>query len=305
MLSIVLRDHPEARGPTPRATPERMTMGPLAGRTALVSGCARARGFGRAIARRLAQAGADLLLTDVSPRGLRVVESKPDGEETGLDRAVEEIQRMGRRASYAIADVRSLQSVNEAVDKALKTFGRLDILVNNAAAPPGADRVPFVELPEDAWDTVIDTNLKGPFLLTRAAATVMLRQGVGGRIINIASTTGKIPYARMAAYSASKAGLLGLSRAMALELAPAKITVNAVCPGVADTDRIDYIGRLPDGSFDPELRRKRLVERAAAIPLGRVATPEDVASVVAFLASDEAAYLTGEFINIAGGYVMD
>jgi 3-oxoacyl-[acyl-carrier protein] reductase len=305
MLSIVHRDHLEARGTTPRATPERMTMGPLAGRTALVSGCARARGFGRAIARRLAQAGADLLLTDVSPRGLRVVESKPDGEETGLDRAVEEIQRMGRRASYAIADVRSLQSVNEAVDKALKTFGRLDILVNNAAAPPGADRVPFVELPEDAWDTVIDTNLKGPFLLTRAAATVMLRQGVGGRIINIASTTGKIPYARMAAYSASKAGLLGLSRAMALELAPAKITVNAVCPGVADTDRIDYIGRLPDGSFDPELRRKRLAERAAAIPLGRVATPEDVASVVAFLASDEAAYLTGEFINIAGGYVMD
>ena len=287
------------------ASPERMTRGPLAGKTALVSGCARARGFGRAIARRLAQAGADLLLTDVSPSGMRVVESKPDGEDTGLDRAVEEIQRMGRRASYAIADVRSRESVNAAVDQALETFGRLDILVNNAAAAPGADRVPFVELAEDAWDTVIDTNLKGPFLLTRAAAAVMLRQGVGGRIINIASITGKIPYARMAAYSASKAGLLGLSRAMALELAPAKITVNAVCPGVADTDRIDYVGRLPDGSFDPALRTKRLAERGAAIPLGRVATPEDVAAVVAFLASDDAAYLTGEFINIAGGYVMD
>lgn len=284
---------------------EGMTMGPLTGKIALVSGCARAHGFGRAIARRLAQAGADLLLTDVSPSGLKVVESKPDCEETGLDRAVDEIQRMGRRASYVIADVRSIGSVNEAVDKALRTFGRLDILVNNAAAAPGADRVPFVELPEDAWDTVIDTNLKGPFLLTRAAAAVMLRQGVGGRIINIASTTGKIPYARMAAYSASKAGLLGLSRAMALELAPAKITVNAVCPGVADTDRIDYVGRLPDGSFSAELRAKRLGERAATIPLGRVATPEDVAAVVAFLASDDAGYLTGEFINIAGGYVMD
>lgn len=284
---------------------EGMTMGPLTGKIALVSGCARAHGFGRAIARRLAQAGADLLLTDVSPSGLKVVESKPDCEETGLDRAVDEIQRMGRRASYVIADVRSIESVNEAVDKALRTFGRLDILVNNAAAAPGADRVPFVELPEDAWDTVIDTNLKGPFLLTRAAAAVMLRQGVGGRIINIASTTGKIPYARMAAYSASKAGLLGLSRAMALELAPAKITVNAVCPGVADTDRIDYVGRLPDGSFSAELRAKRLGERAATIPLGRVATPEDVAAVVAFLASDDAGYLTGEFINIAGGYVMD
>lgn len=280
-------------------------MGPLTGKIALVSGCARAHGFGRAIARRLARAGADLVLTDVSPGGLKVVESKPDCEETGLDRAVDEIQQMGRRASSVIADVRSPASVNEAVEEALKTFGRLDILVNNAAAAPGADRVPFVELPEDAWDTVIDTNLKGPFLLTRVAAAVMLRQGVGGRIINIASTTGKIPYARMAAYSASKAGLLGLSRAMALELAPARITVNAVCPGVADTDRIDYVGRLPDGSFDAELRAKRLGERAAAIPLGRVATPEDVAAVVAFLASEDAAYLTGEFINVAGGYVMD
>lgn len=284
---------------------ERMTRGPLTGKVALVTGCARARGFGRAIARRLAQAGADLLLSDVSPSGLRVVESKPDCEDTGLERAVEELQGMGCRASAAIADVTSSDSVNAVVDSALKIFGRLDILVNNAAAAPGADRVPFVDLPEDAWDNVIDTNLKGPFLLTRAAATVMLRQGTGGRIINIASTTGKIPYARMAAYSASKAGLLGLSRAMALELAPAKITVNAVCPGVSDTDRIDYLGRRADGSFDSELRTTRLAERAASIPLGRVATPEDVAAVVAFLASDEAEYLTGEFINIAGGYVMD
>ncbi|MBC7974329.1 MAG: SDR family oxidoreductase [Myxococcales bacterium] len=284
---------------------QRMAIGPLTGKVALVSGCARARGFGRAIARRLAQAGADLVMTDVSPGGLRVVESKPDSEQDGLDSAVEEIQRMGRRASAAIADVRSVDGVNAVVEQALKTFDRLDILVNNAAAAPGADRVPFVELSEDAWDTVIDTNLKGPFLLTRAAATVMLRQGVGGRIINVASTTGKIPYAKMAAYSASKAGLLGLSRAMALELAPAQITVNAVCPGVADTDRIDYVGIGADGMYDPELRTKRLAARGAGIPLGRVATSEDVAAVVAFLASDDAQYLTGEFINIAGGYVMD
>lgn len=282
-----------------------MTNGPLAGKTALVSGCARARGFGRAIARRLAEAGADLLLTDVSASGLEVVESELDGAETGLDHAVDEIRRMGRRAGFAIADVRSRDSVDAAVDMALETFGRLDILVNNAAAPPGADRVPLVELSEEAWDVVLDTNLKGAFLLTRAAATAMIRQGEGGRIINIASTTGKIPYARMAAYSASKAGLLGLSRATALELAPDRITVNAVCPGVSDTNRIDYLGKQPDGSFDPDLRTTRLAERAAGIPLGRVATPEDVAAVVAFLASDDAQYLTGEFINIAGGYVMD
>jgi NAD(P)-dependent dehydrogenase (short-subunit alcohol dehydrogenase family) len=298
-MNIRMTQH-DAAGQIERREPR-----PLTGRIAVVSGCARARGFGRAIARRLAQAGAELVLTDVSPSGLRVVESKPEGEDNSLDAAVAEVQRMGRRAIAIVGDVRSAEHVHAVVDRAVKAFGRLDILVNNAAAAPGADRVPFVELSEDAWDTVLDTNLKGPFLLTRAAAAVMLRQGAGGRIINIASTTGKIPYAKMAAYSASKAGLLGLSRAMALELAPAKITVNAVCPGVADTDRIDYVGRRADGSFDPELRASRLAERATAIPLGRVATSEDVAAVVAFLASEDAAYLTGEFINIAGGYVMD
>lgn len=278
---------------------------PLAGKTALVTGCANARGFGRAIACRLAQDGADLLLTDVVSGGLKVVDSQLDGLHSGLDHAVEQIRQMGRRADSAITDVRSVDSVNAAVEAALRTFGRLDILVNNAAAPPGADRVPLVELTEEAWDVVLETNLKGAFLLSRAAAKVMIRQGEGGRIINIASTTGKIPYANMAAYSASKAGLLGLSRATALELASDNITVNAVCPGVSDTNRIDYLGKLPDGSFDPDLRSTRLAERATGIPLGRVATPEDVAAVVAFLASDGASYLTGEFINIAGGYVMD
>ncbi len=243
-----------------------------------------------------------MILTDVSSSGLG---ADLGGVKTGLDRAVDAPQKMGRRASYAIADVRSLDSVNAAVDRARETFGGPDILVNNAAAPPGADRVPLVELTEEAWDVVIDTNLKLAFLLTRAAATAMIRQGLGGRIINIASTTGKIPYAKMAAYSASKAGLLGLTRATALELASDRITVNAICPGVADTNRIDYLGNLPDGGFDPDLRSTRLAERAAGIPLGRVATPEDVAAVVAFLASEDAAYMTGEFINLAGGYVMD
>jgi 3-oxoacyl-[acyl-carrier protein] reductase len=277
----------------------------LEGKTALVTGCARPRGFGRAIARRLAREGANVVVTDISDTGNRVVAAAPDPEGTGLGAAVAEIERMGRKASAAIMDVRSRDAVVKGVQLVLERFGRLDVLVNNAAAAPGADRVPMVELGEAAWDVVIDTNLKGPFLCAQAAARVMLQQGTGGCIINIASTSAKIGYQKMAAYCASKAGVLGLSRAMALEFAPARIRVNAICPGVADTDRIDYVGLDDNGSFDPELRATRLRGRAATIPLGRVALPEDVAAVAVFLASDDAAYLTGEFINVAGGYVMD
>jgi NAD(P)-dependent dehydrogenase (short-subunit alcohol dehydrogenase family) len=120
----------------------------------------------------------------------------------------------------------------------------------------------------------------------------------------MSSNCGKVGYPRMAAYCASKFGLIGFTQALAMELAPAGITVNAICPGGADTDRLDYLGRRPDGSFDPALRARAIAERAAAIPLGRLATPEDVAAVTAFLVSDEAEYITGQAINVAGGSVM-
>ena len=286
----------------PKAT--RRTEKPLAQKVALVSGCANARGFGRAIAYRLACDGADVLLTDVTHDSVDPGHSEKL-KHAQLEQAVDDIYQLGSRASYAIADVQLSSDVDRLIEKTMATFGRLDILVNNAAAPPGADRMPLVNVSEAAWDTVIDTNLKGTFLMTRAAAKLMIEQASGGRIINISSVTGKIPYANMAAYSASKAGILGFSRAAAAELAPHSITVNAVCPGVADTNRIDYVGKQADGRFDPALRSTRLADRAKSIPLGRIATPEDVAGVVAFLASREADYLTGEFINIAGGYVMD
>jgi 3-oxoacyl-[acyl-carrier protein] reductase/meso-butanediol dehydrogenase/(S,S)-butanediol dehydrogenase/diacetyl reductase len=276
----------------------------LTGKVAMITGSGGQHGFGRAIARRLAAEGADLLLTDVTPTGVKVVASKPIGGWRGLEAVADEVRAAGRRAVTATLDVRDADQVQAAVKRALDEFGRLDILVNNAAAPPGADRVPVVELGEEAWDTVLDVNLKGAFLCARAAARAMLERGTRGRIVNMSSNCGKVGYPRMAAYCASKFGLIGFTQALAMELAPAGITVNAICPGGADTDRLDYLGRRPDGSFDPALRARAIAERAAAIPLGRLATPEDVAAVTAFLVSDEAEYITGQAINVAGGSVM-
>jgi meso-butanediol dehydrogenase / (S,S)-butanediol dehydrogenase / diacetyl reductase len=279
-------------------------MGKLDGKVALITGAGGEHGFGRAIARRLAADGAELALTDVVPHGTRAVESKPTAGWGGLEAVAAEARQAGRGAVTALVDVRSARQVDDAVERVLRELGRIDILVNNAAAPPGADRVPVVELPEEAWDTVLDVNLKGSYLCARAVAGAMVRRGIRGRIINMSSNCGKLGYPRMAAYCASKFALIGFTQALALELAPAGITVNAICPGPADTDRLDFLGRRTDGSFDPALRAQSIRQRAAAIPLGRVATVEDVAELAAFLASDGAEYLTGQAINVAGGSIM-
>jgi NAD(P)-dependent dehydrogenase (short-subunit alcohol dehydrogenase family) len=278
-------------------------MSDLKGKVAMVTGCGGEHGFGRAIARRLAAAGADLVLTDVAPRGTPAVPAKAPTGWGGLEAVAEEVRQAGRRAVTALVDVRLAHQIEAAVERAIEAFGKIDILVSNAAAPPGADRAPVVELGEEAWDTVLDTNLKGTYLCAKAVAATMLSREIRGRIINMSSNCGKLGYPRMAAYCASKFGVIGFTQALALELAPAGITVNAICPGPADTDRLDHLGRRPDGSFDPALRQERIKERAAAIPLGRLATTEDVAEVTAFLASEGAAYITGQAVNVAGGAI--
>ena len=279
-------------------------MGRLEGKVAMVTGSGGQRGFGRAIARKLASEGADLLLTDVTAAGVRVVASKAAAGWRGLEAVAEEVRAAGRRAVTALVDVRAADQVQQAIELAHRTFGRIDILVNNAAAPPGADRVPVVELEEDAWRTVLETNLTGTYLCSRAVAGLLVTRGIPGRIINMSSNCGKVGYPRLAAYCASKFGVIGFTQALALELAPHGITVNAICPGSADTDRLDYLGRRPDGSYDAALHAGGIAERAAQIPLRRVATAEDVAELAAFLSSDAASYVTGQAINLAGGTIM-
>jgi NAD(P)-dependent dehydrogenase (short-subunit alcohol dehydrogenase family) len=279
-------------------------MGRLEGKVAMVTGSGGERGFGRAIARRLAAEGADLLLTDIAPAGIRVVAAKRATGWRGLEAVADEVREAGHRAVIAQVDVRSADQVQRAVDLADRTFGRIDILVNNAAAPPGADRVPVVELSEEAWHVILETNLTGTYLCSKAVAGLMVARGTSGRIINMSSNCGKVGYARLAAYCASKFGVIGFTQALAMELAPHRITVNAICPGSADTDRLDFLGRRPDGSYDEALRAGAIAERAAHIPLRRVATAEDVAELAAFLGSDGASYVTGQAINLAGGSIM-
>ncbi len=276
----------------------------LSGKVAMVTGCGGERGLGRGIARRLAAEGADLALTDVAPTGTAVVPAKPIRSWGGLPSVAAEIEAFGRRTLTAIMDVRSAHQIDTILAQVLGRFGRIDILVNNAAAPPGPDRVPVVELSEEAWDTVLDTNLKGSFLCAKAVVAAMLRQGIRGRIINIASDRAKIGAAHLAAYCVSKFGLIGFTQSLALEVASAGITVNAICPGGVDSERLDYLGRREDGSYDEKRRAEEINRRRAQNPLGRLTRPEDVAEVVAFLASDGAEYITGQAINVSGGTVM-
>jgi len=276
----------------------------LGGKVAMVTGCGGEHGVGRAVARRLAAEGADLVVTDVAPAGTVVVPTKPSSGWGGLDTVAAEVRGLGSRALTGLLDVRSAPQIDALMARTLETFGRLDILVNNAAAPPGGDRVSVVQLPEEAWDIVLDVNLKGAFLCAKAAANVMLRQKIRGRIINIGSDNSKVGEPNLAAYCASKFGLVGFAQALARELAPAGITVNTICPGPMDTERVDYTGRRKDGSYDQAQRAERIRQWSAAVPLGRLATPVDVAEVAAFLASDASECITGQAINVAGGAVM-
>jgi NAD(P)-dependent dehydrogenase (short-subunit alcohol dehydrogenase family) len=279
-------------------------MGRLEGKVAMITGAGGEHGLGRAIARRFAAEGADLVLVDVAATGLRVAASTLAGAWRGIEAVADEIRTQGRRVLTALADVRSAAQVAAVVARAVAEFGRIDVLVNNAGAPGSLDRTLVVELPEDAWDTVLDTNLKGTFLCSQAVARTMLDRGVRGRIISMSSQWGKKGGARRAAYCASKFGIIGFTQSLAQELAAAGITVNAICPSAVETERLDHLGLQPDGTVDLKQRAERIKQTGAATPVGRVGRPEDVAEVAAFLAGDAAEYITGQSINVTGGGVM-
>src|SRR3989442_7226993 len=252
-------------------------MGRLEAKVAMVTGAGGEHGLGRAIAQRFADEGADLILTDVIPTGLRVSSATPPGAWGGVDAVAEEIRERGRRAMTAIADVRSVAQIEKVVAGALAEFGRIDILVNNAGAPGSLDRTLVVDLPEEAWDTVLDTNLKGTFITSQAVARSMLERRVRGRIISMSSQWGKKGGARRAAYCASKFGIIAFTQSLAQELAPAGITVNTICPGAADTERPDHLGPRTDCRFHSAMRGARLKEQSAAVVLGHIDLPYDVA----------------------------
>ena len=271
----------------------------LSGQVALVTGAGGERGIGRAIALRLAQEGADVVVNDFADRPYA------DAEWGGLPAVVAEVEALGRRAASVVADVGDARQVERMMADALAAMGRVDILVNNAGTLVGGDRVPVAELEVDLWDAVQRVNIRGTFLCSRAAARHMLERGGGGRIINVSSVAGKRGSARYSAYNASKFAVIGFTQALAAELGPAGVTVNAVCPGLVATERLPPLAKAAFPDLEPAAAVRDFTAQAMAdIPLGRLADPADIAKAAAFLASREAGYLTGIALTVAGGSYM-
>lgn len=282
-------------------------MAGLEGKVALITGAGGMRGIGRATAIKLATQGVDIALTDIQ----RAPEELPPAEVRqqwrGIESVTEDVHGLGRRCLPVYCDLSDSEQIEAMVRQAVEHFGQIDILVNNARAIIGRDKVPITELREDVWHHFLAINTTAVFLCTKFVGQVMLHQGRGGRIINIASNAAKQASAMGAAYSASKFAVLGLTQAAALDLAPYGITVNAVCPGPVNTDRLSYWERTQAEAqgLSLEAFRARIVQEAGhRTPLGRIAEPEDVAHMVAFLASEEAGFITGQGYNVNGGILF-
>ena len=279
-----------------------MALEGIEGKVALVTGAARRRGIGRATALRLAREGADVACLDIAGR----YDNFP-GHELGtadeLDEVVSEIQSLGRKAVAVRADVSSWDDVHVAVDTAASALGTIDLVANVAGgASFGMGAGPLLFIGESEWDQVIDVNLKGTWIVSRACAGRMVADKHGGRIVNVSSQAGKRAFPMLGAYCAAKAGVILLTQVMATELGPNGITVNAVCPGTVDTDLVnknkqfEQLVAAAPGGLEGWI--------ANEIPVGRLQTAEDVAASIAFLMSDDGSYITGEALNVSGGQTM-
>jgi NAD(P)-dependent dehydrogenase (short-subunit alcohol dehydrogenase family) len=244
----------------------------LAGRVALVTGAQQ--GIGAAIAREFAAAGADVAINWLN-------------DEEAARQVADAVRAAGRRAVLYQADVARLDATREMVAAVERELGPIDVLVNNAGVFP---RVAFLDMQESDWDLVLDINLKGACFCAQAAARAMVASGHQGSIINLTSGAAYRGSPRGVHYCASKGGVLSMTRQMALELAPHRIRVNAIAPGLTDTAQPRY------GSSEDEL-----MASGRALPLGRLATPEDIARAAVFLASDAAGFVTGHCLHVNGG----
>lgn len=277
----------------------------LDGQVAIVTGCARLKGIGRGIAIELAGQGAILVVTDISSAGTRNAGegADADGDWYGLDSLVEELKAKGAEAMGLLGDVGIKEDAERIVQETLNRYGRVDILVNNAASPHGEDRRPIWEVTEEAYDTVMRVNAKGVFLMSAAVIRHFLKRRGSGRIVNISSDAGKNGAPRLGPYCASKFAVIGLTQVMARELGPKGITVNAVCPGLIDTARHASTSASAASGEKSDMDMAALTAALAGV-VPRVGTPKDIGAVVAFLASPESSYMNGQSIIVDGGLFM-
>jgi 3-oxoacyl-[acyl-carrier protein] reductase len=246
----------------------------LSGKVALITGSAR--GIGKAIALELANHGAKIVINDILPKN-------------EIDKTLEEIRKSDDQAIGIRADITIFEEVESMVKEIINKFGKIDILVNNAGII--RDSL-LIRMKEEDWDAVININLKGTFNCSKTVAKYMMRQKSGGKIVNISSVIGLVGNIGQANYAASKAGIIGLTKSIAKELALRNINVNAIAPGFIETDMTKRLS---------EKVRKDLQQQ---IPLKRLGTVKDIAKVVYFLVSDNANYITGQVINVDGGMIM-
>ena len=276
-------------------------MSNLQGKVAVITGAGRAKGLGQGIALKLAQQGCRVVIADIGHSDQHMPESMvgTTDEMQAIAAAIE--SETGNRAIAVACDVRDEDQVKQLFDRTVEAFGRLDILVNNAGI--GYLMKPLVEVTRSEWQAVLDVNLMGAFLATKHAGSAMIEQGTGGRIVNIASQGGKTGFPHLAAYIASKHGMIGLTRTSAIEFGTHGITVNAVCPNHVTTglgsEQNKYFAEFKGMSVDEYLQDMRQRN-----PMGREGQVTDTANAVAFLCSDNAEYINGDAINVSGGEEM-
>ena len=262
------------------------------GKVAVVTGAGRMRSIGRPIALALARAGCDIVLTGSGKPASAYPEDEQRAGWRDIESVADEVRALGRRVLPLVSDVRDAQAVQGLAERVVAEFGRVDFVVNNAGSTRGSDRVPATELPLSEWQRVLGTNLDGTFYMSRCFAQHMVRLGRGGAIVNISSIAGRNLMPHTAAYATSKAAIDALSTVLAGELGPKGIRVNSVAPGMIDTSRMDDV---PRGEV-----WDRIVQ--THIPLGRAGTGEDIANMVVFLCSEQAAWITGQTFYVDGGH---
>ena len=267
----------------------------LQDKVAVITGAGRMRSIGRELARVFARAGCDVVITGTG----RSPDRYPDDEQAAgwrdIESVADEIRALGRRAVPVVSNVASESDVKALLKRTIDEFGRVDFVINNAAAAKGPDRVPLIDMPYEVWKNVIDVNVNGTYLMSHHFGRRLVEQGYGGAIVNISSVAGKRYTENASAYASSKAAVHAMTGCMAREMGKYQVRINTVCPGTVDTSRMDDVPR-------GEIWEARVASR---IPLNRASDGSDIAYITLFLCSDQGNWIHGQSINVDGGAVVE